>query len=80
MTLRPIGTIFKTEYPPTEGATNSVFTIVTYKIVDHIKVARFLGDKEGYMTEQLDVINIEEPPAKLLYEYKDSEWKYKWVR
>jgi hypothetical protein len=58
LTLRPIGTTFDVYYPPSEYTTDRRGQIITYKVKEHTKSMRYLGDKEGQDAELLEVIKI----------------------
>ena len=80
MTLRPIGTTFEIEYPPLDNSTEKVFTIITYKVKDHVKADRFIGDKEGHIVEEIEPIEYRKIPAILINECIDGKWIQKWER
>ena len=59
--LLPIGSIFQHEFAPDLYSTssNSMKPRITYKVVAHVKVARFPGDTEGGFAEELEAQYIE---------------------
>ena len=58
MALRPIGTEFDVYYPASEKTTTAspVDTVLTYRVVAHVSVARFPGDKVGQIVEEVKCI------------------------
>ena len=58
MKLRPIGTIFSQEYPPSAGSTNPRSRVTTYKVVAHIDVIPCV-DHPHNRGEELMPIKIE---------------------
>jgi hypothetical protein len=57
--LRPIGTRFTEYFPPSENCTDPYGHKHTFEVVGHVKVSRFLGDKEGVMAEEIKTIDVE---------------------
>ena len=58
--LRPIGSLIQQEIPPDLYSTSlSMKSRITYKVTAHVKVARFLGDTEGVLAEELEAQYIE---------------------
>ena len=57
--LRPIGTVFKHEYPPNKTSTNSSASIITYQIIAHVLTMRWIDDTEGELMEEVKAIDIE---------------------
>jgi len=59
--LLPIGSLIQQEFPPDIYSTssNDMKSRITYKVVAHVKVARFLGDIEGVLAEELKAQYIE---------------------
>ena len=58
--LRPIGTRFVQHFPPDINSTNPYAHDITYEVVKHVQAARFYGDKDGYMAEEVRVIDVME--------------------
>lgn len=58
--LRPIGTEFEIDLGVNLSSTdsNSMGRKIKYRVVGHKKVARFYGDKEGKLAEELEAISI----------------------
>lgn len=56
--LRPIGTRFWVHYPPDPWSTDPYSHDRLYEVVGHVKTARFLGDKDGPMGEEIKIIQI----------------------
>jgi hypothetical protein len=59
--IRPIGTRFTIHYPPSEWSTDYHPTDILYGVIRHVKVARFRGDKDGILAEELKAIAIKSP-------------------
>lgn len=66
--LRPIGTEFWYEHPPDEHSTSPHGCRIKYKVIEHVKVERFWGDKEGELAERWKplVVEIDENPRRFL--------------
>lgn len=60
MNLRPIGTRFKVTYPPFPSSTVWMATEYECEVVDHVKTARFIGDKEGPLAEKIKIVSCRE--------------------
>lgn len=58
--LRPIGTQFIVSYPPCINSTDPYGHEILYEVAAHVKIARFLGDKEGPMAEEWNAIKVTE--------------------
>ena len=66
--LRKIGTIVEHEFPPTFSGTDTCYwRTITYRVKEHVRVARFTGDKAGEMAEGLQVVDIKEFHARQLH-------------
>ncbi len=56
--LRPIGNIFKKEYPPSICSTETQWKRITYKVIAHVKAQiDFVGNAK--FMEEIEVIDIE---------------------
>lgn len=51
--LRPIGTRFKMTCSPSKSSTGWMATEYECEVVSHIKTARYPGDTEGSMAEEI---------------------------
>lgn len=51
--LRPIGTRFKVTYPPSKSSTDWMAIEYECEVVAHVKTARFIGDTDGPMAEEI---------------------------
>ncbi len=79
--LRPIGTEFWYEYPPTQTGEQSSFL---YRVMSHELVARYPGDKEGKLSEQLKPIKVKKRRIKsqTLVQClccQESKWEYEFT-
>lgn len=59
MGLKPIGSEFWYECPPSEYSTDLIGVRIKYKVVEHVRVARFWGDKEGVLAERWEPLVVE---------------------
>ena len=60
--LRPLGSLIQQEFPPdlySISPNSHMKSRITYKIVDYVKVVRFLEDLEGVLSEELEAQYIE---------------------
>lgn len=71
--LRPIGTEFEITYPPCEYSTICETKVIRYRVTNHVKVARFIGDKEGILAESIEAISIQKFIIPNWYEKKWQE-------
>ena len=57
--LRPIGTEFDIEFIPNIYSTDgNYWKVITYRVKNHIGVARYKGDNIGRMVEEIEPIQI----------------------
>ncbi len=62
--VRPIGTRFDIESPAHIGSTDFMPKTHTYEVVAHVRCARFYGDTEGILREELKCVDIREKPLE----------------
>jgi len=69
--LRPLGTIFKTEYPPSLNCTETRWTRITYQVTKHIDV---IVDRAGNTRpmEQAKAIDIEYFEKPIVYKIRNG--------
>lgn len=68
MELRPIGTEFEVIYSPDKYSTDVTTKIVVYRVMNHVNVIRYKGDKKGELAEEIQVVSIK-------YEHEEMKWK-----
>ncbi len=59
MGLRPIGTQFWYEFPPDMTSNNPHKTRIKYKVVEHVRTMRCLGDRVGELCERWEPLEVE---------------------
>ena len=57
--LKPIGSVFKINYPPDQTSTDSRGRIFTYRVVAHRLCMRFDDDEIGEMRAELETVSVE---------------------
>ena len=75
-TLRPIGTVFKHEVPPSFCCTETRWSRITYKVVGHVLFAtdRDGGEEMGEELKCLDIEYFEKPNCYMVF--KDGAFIY----
>ena len=64
MTLRPIGTEFEVEYPPSESSTDPYPHVNRYRVAAHVWVSLYEGDPNPRLREELKCVSRERSITK----------------